>query len=72
MEGVVSWLFVRERKRLRLETINVETHDEIASRFDVTDVPALVLVKDGRVVSRLDGKATGQQVDDAVLPHLRR
>jgi len=72
MDGIVSWLYVRERKRLRLQPINADVHKEIASRFDVSRVPALILVKGGRVVSRLDGRVTGRQVDDAMLPHLRR
>jgi thioredoxin len=71
MDGIVSWLYVRERKRLRLQAINVDTHDEIASRFSVSSVPALILVKGGKVVSRLDGRVTGQQIDAAMLPHLR-
>jgi thioredoxin-like negative regulator of GroEL len=72
MDGIVSWLYVRERKRLNLQTVNVDVHHEIASRFDVSSVPALILLKDGEVVSRLDGRVTGQQIDDAVLPHLDR
>jgi len=71
MDGIVSWLYVRERKRLRLQTVDVERHGDLASRFGVSDVPSLILVKDGRVVSRLDGRVTGQQIDDAMLPHLR-
>jgi len=71
MDGIVSWLYVRERKRLRLQTVDVERHGDVASRFGVSDVPALILVKDGKVVSRLDGRVTGQQIDDAMLPHLR-
>jgi len=71
MDGIVSWLYVRERKRLRLQTVDVERHGDLASRFGVSDVPALILVKDGKVVSRLDGRVTGQQIDDAMLPHLR-
>jgi thioredoxin-like negative regulator of GroEL len=72
MDGIVSWLYVRERKHLRLHTINVDTHGELALRFHVSSVPALILLKGGRVVSRLDGRVTGQQMDDAMLPHLRR
>ena len=71
MEGIVSWLYVRERKHLRLHMINVDAQPEIASRFDVSGVPALVLVKGGRIVCRLDGRVTGQQIDEAMLPHLR-
>jgi len=72
MDGIVSWLYVRERKRLNLQTVNVDVHEQIAARFDVTSVPTLILLKDGEVVSRLDGRVTGQQIDDAVLPHLGR
>ena len=71
MDGIVSWLYVRERKHLRLHTINIDTQREIASRFDVSSVPALILLKGGRIVSRLDGRVTGQQIDEAMLPHLR-
>jgi thioredoxin 1 len=71
MDGLVSWLYVRERKRLRLRMVNVDACKDIAERFKVEMVPTLLLVKDRRVVARLEGKVTGQQIDDAMLPHLR-
>ena len=71
MDGLVSWLYVRERKRLRLRMVNVDACKDIAERFKVETVPTLLLVKDRRVVARLEGKVTGQQIDDAMLPHLR-
>ncbi|SRR5581483_1907446 len=71
MDGLVSWLYVRERKRLRLRMVNVDVCRDIAERFRVATVPTLVLVKGRRVVARLEGKVTGQQIDDAMLPHLR-
>lgn len=72
MDGLVSWLYVRERKRLRLRLVNVEASAETARRYRVSEVPTLLLIKGREVVARLEGKATGQQIDDAVLPHLRR
>jgi thioredoxin-like negative regulator of GroEL len=71
MDGLVSWLYVRERKRLRLRTVNVDRYRELAERFRVGTVPTLVLVKDKRVVARLEGRVTGRQMDRAILPHLR-
>jgi thioredoxin-like negative regulator of GroEL len=71
MDGLVSWLYVRERKRLRLKTIDVDRHVDIAERFRVKEVPTLLLVKDRRVVVRLEGRVTGRQIDSAILPHLR-
>jgi thioredoxin 1 len=72
MDGLVSWLYVRERKRLRLRLVNVDVHPEIAERYGVDEVPTLVLLKDRDVVARLEGRVTGQQIDDAMLPHLRQ
>jgi thioredoxin-like negative regulator of GroEL len=71
MDGLVSWLYVRERRHLRLRAVDVDSSPEIAERFRVTTVPTLVLVKDRRVVVRLEGRVTGRQIDEAVLPHLR-
>ncbi len=71
MDGLVSWLYVRERRRLRLRTVDVDSNRDIAERFRVTTVPTLMLVKDRRVVVRLEGRVTGRQIDEAILPHLR-
>ena len=71
MDGLVSWLYVRERRRLRLRTVDVDRDAVIAERFRVTTVPTLMLVKDKRVVVRLEGRVTGRQIDNAILPHLR-
>ena len=72
MDGLVSWLYVRERKRLRLRLVNVDVSAQAAERFRVSEVPTLLLIKGREVVARLEGKVTGQQIDDAVLPHLRQ
>ncbi len=71
MDGLVSLLFVRERKRLRLRTVDVDREPELAQRFGVTTVPTLLLVKDRSVVARLEGRVTGRAIDAAMLPHLR-
>ena len=71
MDGLVSWLYVRERKRLRLRLVNVEDREDLAKQFRVSRVPTLVLVKGRSVVARLEGRVTGREIDEAVLPHLR-
>jgi thioredoxin 1 len=72
MDGLVSWLYVRERKRLRLRLVNVDISAQTAERYLVSEVPTLVLIKGREIVARLEGKVTGQQIDAAVLPHLRQ
>jgi thioredoxin 1 len=71
MDGLVSWLYVRERKRLRLRLVNVDISAQTAERYRVSEVPTLVLIKGREIVARLEGKVTGRQIDAAVLPHLR-
>jgi hypothetical protein len=72
MDGLVSWLYVRERKRLRLRLVNVDVCADAVERYQVSQVPTLILIKGREVVARLEGKVTGQQIDDAMLPHLRQ
>lgn len=71
VESLVSWLYVRRRKQVRLCQVDVEEHPDVAGRFGVEAVPALFLVKGGCVVVRLDGMFTGRRLDDAIMPHLR-
>ena len=71
MDGLVSLLFVRERKRMRLRTVDVDDRPELAERFRIATVPTLLLVKGREVVARLEGRVTGRQIDAAMLPHLR-
>jgi thioredoxin-like negative regulator of GroEL len=72
MDGLVSWLYVRERKRLRLRLVNVDVCADVVERYRVNVVPTLILIKGREVVARLEGKVTGQQIDEAMLPHLRQ
>jgi thioredoxin-like negative regulator of GroEL len=70
MESLVAWVKVTQKKRLRVVDVDADLNPALTRELDVTEVPALVLVKDGRVVGRLDGRATGRQIDDLIRPHL--
>ena len=70
LDGLVSCLYVRERSRLRLRKIDLSEQSAIAEKLSVTTVPTLVLVKGRRIVAQLEGKVTGRQLRDAVVPHL--
>jgi thioredoxin-like negative regulator of GroEL len=70
MESLVAWVKVTQKKRLRVVDVDADSNPALTRELDVTEVPALVLVKDGRVVGRLDGRATGRQIDDLIRPHL--
>jgi thioredoxin-like negative regulator of GroEL len=70
MESLVAWVKVTQKKRLRVVDVDADLNPALTRELAVTEVPALVLVKDGRVVGRLDGRATGRQIDDLIRPHL--
>ena len=70
MESLLAHLARKERHRLRTVHVDVDDQPELAARFSVTDVPALVLLKDRRIVARLDGRASAPRIERMLEPHL--
>jgi thioredoxin 1 len=70
MESLLSHLARKERERLRVSRVDVEERPEIAARLGVSEVPALVLVSDRKVVARLEGKASAPRIERLLEPHL--
>ena len=70
MESLLAHIARKERGRLRVSKVDVEDRPEVAERFHVAQVPALVLVVEKRVVSRLDGRATAPRIEEMLEPHL--
>jgi len=66
MESLVAHLARKERARLRVQEVDIDEQPDLAKRFGVTTVPTLVLVKDKRVVGRLEGRVSAPQLE----PHL--
>lgn len=69
MESLLAHLARKERERLRIRRIDVDASPELAERFGVEQVPTLVLVKDRRVVSRLDGRMSAPKIEAMLAPH---
>ena len=70
MESLLSHLERKERSRLRLLHVDVDTRADLATKFKVESVPSLVLVKDKRVVARLDGRASAPKIERMLDDHL--
>ncbi len=70
MESLLAHLERKERHRLRVTRVDVDDRPELARRFGVRDVPALVLVKDRRAVARLDGRTSAPRIEQMLEPHL--
>ncbi|MGZ8783512.1 MAG: thioredoxin family protein, partial [Gaiellaceae bacterium] len=70
MESLLAHLERKERDRLRVRRVDVDANPELAERFKVDVVPTLVLVKDRRAVSRLDGRTSAPKIEAMLEPHL--
>ena len=72
MESLLAHLARKERGRLRVTRIDVDDRPEMAARFSVDTVPTIVLVKDRRVVTRLEGRASTPRIERSIAPYLGR
>lgn len=70
MESLVAWVKVTQKKRLRVVQVDADRHPRLVNQLAVTEVPALLLLEDRRVVGRLEGRVTGSQIDELIWPHL--
>lgn len=70
MESLVAWVKVTQKRRLHVIDVDADENPSVVGKLAVGTIPALVLIKDRRVLGRLEGRATGQQIDDLIRPHL--
>lgn len=70
MESLLAHLARKERSRLRVARIDVETQPEWTEHLEITQIPTLVLIKGRRPVARLEGRASAPQIERLISPHL--
>ena len=70
MESLLAHIERKERGSLRVQKVDVDERPDLATRFDVAEVPTLALVKGKRVVARLEGRATQPKIQSMIGPHL--
>jgi len=70
MESLVAHVARKERARLRVTEIDIDQHPELAERFRITTIPTLALVKDKRVVGRLEGRVSAPRIEQLLRTHL--
>jgi thioredoxin-like negative regulator of GroEL len=70
MESLVAHLARKERARLRVTQVDVNEQPELAERFAVDTVPTLALIKEKRVVGRLEGRVSAPRIERMLEPHL--
>ena len=70
MESLLAHLTRKERERMRFRRVDVDLRPDLAERFHVKQVPTLLLVRDKRVVERLDGRVSSPRIERMLETHL--
>jgi len=70
MESLLAHVARKERERLDVRRIDAEEHPRLMRRFAVAQVPTLLLIRDKRVIARIDGRASMPQIEVLLETHL--
>ena len=70
MESLLAHVARKERDRLQVRRVDADAHPGLVEKFEVDEIPALVLVVDRRVIGRLDGRANMPQIEELLEPHV--
>ncbi len=62
MIGPVLEEIAQERPDIKVGKINVDEQDELSQRFQVSSIPLLVVVKDGKIVNQAVGARPKSQI----------
>ena len=70
MESLLAHLARKERGRLRVTRVDVAHKPDVAQRLNVETVPTLLLIKEKRVVGRLEGRVSAPRIERMLEQHL--
>lgn len=62
MVGPVLEEIARERADVKVVKVNVDEEQELAARFQVMNIPTMLVVKDGKITNRAVGARPKQQI----------
>jgi thioredoxin-like negative regulator of GroEL len=71
MESLLAHIARKERDTLRVKKVDVDEQPDLAKRFRIGEVPSLALVKERRVVARLEGRSTAPKIESLLDSHVR-
>jgi len=70
MDSTLAHLARKERDRLCVTRVDIDERPDLAGKFEVHNVPTLVLVCGQRVVERLEGRASVPRIEAMLEEHL--
>jgi thioredoxin-like negative regulator of GroEL len=69
MESLVAWVKVTKKRDVRVVDVDAERSSTLAEHLRVRVIPTLVLIENRRIVGRLEGRATGRQIEALLERH---
>ena len=70
MESLLAHIARKERGRLNVRRVDADARPGLVRKFCVEQVPSLVLVRDKKVIDRIDGRASMPQIEKLLELHL--
>jgi thioredoxin-like negative regulator of GroEL len=70
MDSTLAHLARKERHRVRVTRVDVDERPDLAEQFGVEATPTLVLVRNRRVVERVEGRASVPRIEAMFDEHL--
>ena len=70
MESLLSLVVHRERRWLRLVTVDADASHPLADAFGIATIPTLVLLREGEPVERIEGRASSPKIEAMLRRHL--
>jgi thioredoxin 2 len=63
---VLEELALKYRARLKIAKLNVDENSGIGSRYAISSIPTMLLVKNGRIVDKLIGALPKEQLESQI------
>ena len=70
MSGFLEQASESLKEKIKIVKIDVDKYPEIATQYEITALPTLVLFKQGQPVDKIEGVIRPQQLVDRVQPFL--
>ncbi len=67
---VLEGIFQKFSDKFKLVKLNIEESPEIASKYMVMSLPALILFKDGKPQKKLVGLISEREIEKMLLPYM--
>jgi thioredoxin-like negative regulator of GroEL len=70
MDSLIAQVVRKERRHVRLLQVDIDERPDLTDRFGVRAAPTLILVKQGLVVERIDGRMSAAEIERLLEAHL--